>query len=89
MQLDAAMLMSLFAWEFPFSRPSSIAIHDNGDVLRGGGVVCVFRLRHAWANPTLDFHDSGFLGRSHLINLAGIAVGDLLELILRATFIVF
>ena len=32
MQLDAAMLVTLFAWEFSFTRPPSVAIHDDGDV---------------------------------------------------------
>ncbi len=88
MQFDAAMLMALLAWEFPFPRPASVAIHDDGDVLRGGGVICVFRRRHARAISALDFHDGGFLGRSHLIDLAGVAVGDLLELILGPALVI-
>ncbi len=87
MQLDAAMLMSLFAWKFPFPRPSTVAIHDDGDVLRGG-VICVFRRRHTRANSALDFHDGRFLGRPHLVNLAGVAVGDLLELVFSPALVI-
>ncbi len=89
MQLDAAMLMALFAGELPFSRPPSVAIHDDGDVLRGGGVIYVFRRRHARAISALDFHDGRFLGRPHLIDLAGVAVRDLLELVFRPALVIF
>lgn len=90
MQFDAAMLMSFFTRELPFSCPSAVAIHDDGDVPRGGsGVAGFVRRCHARTISALDFHDRGFLCCSNVINPAGIAVGDFLEPVCGAVFFIF